>query len=54
MKCWRRSPGWRGPEAAIEAMLADPQIEFLTLRNAEAGCFIARVERRQADDDWAI
>lgn len=35
-------------------MLADPQIEFLTLRNAEAGCFIARVERRQADDDWAI
>lgn len=34
------------PEAEIEAMLGDPQIEFLTLRNAEAGCFIARVERR--------
>ena len=42
------------PEAAIEAMLADPQIEFLTLRNAEAGCFIARVERREAAEDWAI
>ncbi len=35
------------PEADIEAMLRDPQIEFLTLRNAEAGCFIARVERRE-------
>jgi hypothetical protein len=32
-------------EADIRAMLRDPAIELLQLRNAEAGCFIARVER---------
>jgi len=48
------------PEAAIEAMLDDPRIEFITLRNAEAGCFIARVEREAAaapapgHEDWQI
>ena len=33
-------------EADIAAMLRDPAIELLQIRNAEAGCFIARVERR--------
>ena len=28
-------------------MLRDPAIELLQIRNAEAGCFIARVERVQ-------
>jgi hypothetical protein len=32
-------------EADIAAMLRDPAIELVQLRNAEAGCFIARVER---------
>ena len=33
------------PEAAIAALFQDPRIGFITLRNAEFGCFIARVER---------
>ena len=33
-------------EADIAAMLRDPAIELLQIRNAEAGCFIARVERQ--------
>lgn len=33
------------PEAAIEAMFQDPRIAFIAIQNAEAGCFIARVER---------
>jgi len=33
-------------EADITAMLRHPAIELLQIRNAEAGCFIARVERR--------
>jgi hypothetical protein len=32
-------------EADIATMLRDPAIELLQIRNAEAGCFIARVER---------
>jgi hypothetical protein len=32
-------------EADIVAMLRDPAIELVQIRNAEAGCFIARVER---------
>jgi hypothetical protein len=32
-------------EADIAAMLRDPAIELVQIRNAEAGCFIARVER---------
>jgi hypothetical protein len=32
-------------EAGIAALLRDPAIELLQIRNAEAGCFIARVER---------
>jgi hypothetical protein len=35
-------------EADIAAMLRDPAIELLQIRNAEAGCFIARVERLSA------
>ncbi len=32
-------------EEDIAAMLRDPAIELVQIRNAEAGCFIARVER---------
>jgi Protein of unknown function (DUF1203) len=42
----RREPVEAGSiEADIAAMLRDPAIELLQIRNAEAGCFIARVER---------
>jgi hypothetical protein len=32
-------------EDAIAELLADPEVERVHIRNAEAGCFIARVER---------
>ena len=32
-------------ERQIETMLADPLIRFVNIRNAEAGCFIARIDR---------
>jgi hypothetical protein len=35
--------GERTVEDLIEAQLAEPSVEYLHLRNAEAGCFIARV-----------
>ena len=42
----RREPVDAGSiEADIATMLRDPAIELLQIRNAEAGCFIARVER---------
>lgn len=31
--------------AALSRLLADPAVDYVHLRNAEAGCFIARVER---------
>ena len=34
-------------EAAAGRLFADPAIDYAQLRNAEAGCFIARVERDQ-------
>ena len=34
-------------EAAAARMLADRAIDYVQLRNAEAGCFIARIERDQ-------
>jgi hypothetical protein len=34
-------------EAAAARLFADPAIDHAQLRNAEAGCFIARVERDQ-------
>ena len=42
----RREPIDAGSiEADIATMLRDPVIELVQIRNAEAGCFIARVER---------
>jgi hypothetical protein len=36
--------GERTVEEVIEEQLAEPRIEYLHVRNAEAGCFIARVQ----------
>ena len=45
----RREPVESGDvEGAAARLLADPAIDYLQLRNAEAGCFIARVERLPA------
>ena len=42
----RREPvDARSMEADIQALLRDPAIEQVLIRNAEAGCFIARAER---------
>ena len=40
-----RQLGAESPEAAIDGLFQDPRIGFITLRNAEFGCFIARAER---------
>lgn len=32
-------------DAQIEAILTDPNVHFINMRNAEAGCFIATIER---------
>ena len=36
--------GGRTVEDVIKEQLAEPRVEFLHVRNAEAGCFIARVQ----------
>jgi len=35
----------REPEPVIEELLAMPEVRYVNIRNSEAGCFIARVER---------
>ena len=38
----------RSVEAQITGLFANDQVRFINLRNAEAGCFIARVEKSNA------
>jgi hypothetical protein len=33
------------PGDAVEAVLSDPRVAYAHIRNSEAGCFVARVER---------
>ena len=35
---------------AIEAMMADPRIRYVMVRDGQAGCFDLRVERREGFD----
>jgi hypothetical protein len=35
----------REPEPVLEQLLAMPGVRYVNIRNSEAGCFIARVER---------
>ncbi len=37
--------GGREPEAVVAEVFATPGVAYVHLRNAEAGCFMARVER---------
>jgi hypothetical protein len=39
-----------GAEAALERLLGEPEVDYVNVRNTDAGCFVARVERR-ADGD---
>lgn len=34
-------------EVQIAEIFSEPQVQFINLRNAEAGCFIATVERTE-------
>ena len=34
-------------EAVLQQALEPPEVQYLHLRNAEAGCFIARIDRQQ-------
>jgi hypothetical protein len=36
-------------EAALERLLAAPEVEYVHVRNTEAGCFIALVERLEGE-----
>ena len=40
----QRRIGERPAEEVFQEELADPRVEYLHLRNAEAGCFIARIQ----------
>jgi hypothetical protein len=40
----RNGVGDRAVESVLQREMADPRVEYLHLRNAEAGCFIARVQ----------
>lgn len=40
-----RRLGEADPVEALEDILADPAMAFVALQNAEAGCYVARVER---------
>jgi hypothetical protein len=42
-----RSDGTEGPESMIEALFANPEVDYITLRNTDpdSACFVARVER---------
>ena len=34
-------------DSQIDALFADPAVRFINMRNAEAGCFIATIERQK-------
>ncbi len=46
--------GGSDPEEAIARLLGEPQVGYLHIRNTEAGCFIARVERTPPSESAAV
>ncbi len=42
--------GEQQPEAVLERLFAGVDTEYVHIRNAEAGCFVARVDRPLLDD----
>jgi len=41
----RERPAAEDIEAAIDRLLGHPAVAYIHIRNTEAGCFIARIER---------
>lgn len=41
----RERPAGEDVEAVIERLFANPEVRYIHVRNTEAGCFIAQVER---------
>jgi|SRR5450432_1722679 hypothetical protein len=41
----RDRPADGGIESSIERIFTDPAVQYIHVRNSEAGCFIARIER---------
>jgi hypothetical protein len=46
----RERVGEQPPEAVLERLLAGLDADYVHIRNAEAGCFMARVDRPALDD----
>jgi len=46
----QRRVGMSPFEAVLEGVLEPPEVQYAHLRNAEAGCFIARIDRRESTD----
>jgi hypothetical protein len=46
----QRRVGTGGFEAVLDEVFEHPSAQYAHLRNAEAGCFIARIDRRHASD----
>jgi hypothetical protein len=46
----RERVGAQDPAALLERLFADLETEYVHIRNAEAGCFMARVDRAMPDD----
>ena len=44
----RSAAGWRALafETVLQQALEPPEVQYVHLRNAEAGCFIARIDRQ--------
>jgi hypothetical protein len=46
----RERVGEQQPEAVLERFFASLDVEYVHIRNAEAGCFVARADRPLLDD----
>jgi hypothetical protein len=46
----RERVGAQEPEGLLGRLFADPDTEYVHIRNAEAGCFMARVDRAMPID----
>lgn len=41
----RESMRLENADSQIDALFADREVRFINMRNAEAGCFVARIDR---------
>jgi hypothetical protein len=50
----RERPGSHAIEDAVDRLMSEPGVRYIHIRNTEAGCFIARLERWEADHGAGI